>query len=165
MGPTQKGTIAVGYWKITIRHPEWLECSKPGESIRLYREGKIPKAIDGWMLVVSLKHPLRAIYGSDLRAALALLGQALSNLAERKIKNPLARFLYWVPFVYAWLWTQVAGSFMKYPLWGRRESPEPVRCSCGWAGMRKWTNHEYHDDGSGQDVEPCDECPRCGAEI
>ena len=64
-------------FKIQIQHPDWLSRSNPGRVLRLYREGKLPSEIAGWMLVVSLKHPLRAIYGSDLRAALALLWQAI----------------------------------------------------------------------------------------
>jgi len=47
-------------------------------------------------------------------------------------------------------------------LWGRRESSEPIKCECGWAGMVKWLVHTYQDDGSGEEVEPVDECPRCG---
>ena len=59
--------------EIKIKHPEWLEYSKPQSSIDLFRKGFLPGNIAGWMIVVGLKHPLRAVYGSDLRAALALL--------------------------------------------------------------------------------------------
>lgn len=65
--------------RIKIEHPEWLAHSKSGESIAAFNKGLYPDVIAGWMLVVSLKHPLRAIYGTDLRAALALLWMALWN--------------------------------------------------------------------------------------
>lgn len=58
---------------IKIKHPEWLSHSTPGKSIEMFNRGLYPDSIAGWMLVVSLKHPLRAIYGSNFRAALALL--------------------------------------------------------------------------------------------
>ena len=45
--------------------------------------------------------------------------------------------------------------------WGRRDSPKPVICVCGWVGPMRWLIHTYADDGCG-DVEPVDECPRCG---
>ncbi len=49
--------------------------------------------------------------------------------------------------------------------WGRRESPEPIMCRCClWAGMVRWTVHTYTACGE-DDVEPVDECPRCGSEI
>jgi hypothetical protein len=64
--------------RIRIKHPDWLEYSKPGQSIDLFRRGLLPEKIAGWMIVVSLKHPLRAVYGSDLLAALALLWLAVS---------------------------------------------------------------------------------------
>lgn len=46
-------------------------------------------------------------------------------------------------------------------VWGRRESPKPVRCTeCGWTGPGRWAKHTYRSDGFG-DVDPVDECPRC----
>ena len=45
-------------------------------------------------------------------------------------------------------------------MWGRRESPEPIKCECGWAGMIKWLIHTYEGNGHGE-VDPVDECPRC----
>ena len=62
--------------KLRIAHPDWLRISDPGKTLLLYQKGILPDAIAAWMIVVSLKHPLRAVYGSDLRAALALLWQA-----------------------------------------------------------------------------------------
>ena len=64
---------------VKIQHPEWLSVSKPESSITLFKRGLLPSNIAGWMIVVGLKHPLRAVYGSDLRAALALLWQALTQ--------------------------------------------------------------------------------------
>ncbi len=153
-------------FKLKIAHPDWLEHSEPGKYLSLYRSGNMPASISGWMLVVSLKHPLRAIYGSDFRAAVALLGYALHDIFDSRIWSPLLRVAYNVPFFLAWVWTHLQTPFMRYPLWSRRDSPEPVRCDdCGWAGMRRWAIHGYTDDGSGQDVEPTDECPRCGNEV
>lgn len=49
---------------------------------------------------------------------------------------------------------------------GRHVDSNPVICErCLWAGMVRWTYHTYQDDGTGEDVEPVDECPRCGKEI
>lgn len=64
-------------FSIKIKHPDWLQASDPGKTVMLFQQGKLPDSIAGWMLVVSLRHPLRAIYGGDVRAALALLGMAL----------------------------------------------------------------------------------------
>jgi hypothetical protein len=151
---------------VKIQHPEWLSSSKPQDSIRLYLEGKMPATIAGWCIVVGLKHPLCAVYGSDFKAARALLYQALQDKWENRITEPSTRLWYHVPFAYAWVWTFFASKLTKYPVWGRRESPEAIRCEmCGWAGMRRWAIHGYQDDGSGQDVEPADECPRCGDEV
>jgi len=156
-------------YHIEIAHPEWLEHSHPQKTIHLILAGKMPNVIAGWCLVVALKHPLRAVYGSDLRAAWKLLLWALHNRFEDKFLLPIERAWYKIPFVYAIAMTYCAGNYLKLrgqiPIWGRRESPEPVRCECGWAGMRRWAIHGYQDDGSGQDVEGRDECPRCGGEV
>ena len=50
---------------------------------------------------------------------------------------------------------------------GRSEDWEPTYCDegCGWAGPRRWAIHTYEDDGTGKDVVPFDECPKCGAEV
>lgn len=91
---------------------------------------------------------------------------------------------YWPAFVLALLWTLVWG-LVRLPLvcwrlpgtcrryavawafaWGRRECPEPVVCSrCGWAGPRRWAIHAYRDDGTGEDVDPVDQCPRCAEDV
>lgn len=62
---------------IEIKHPEWLKVSSPQKAIDLFNCGRLPRAIDGWMIVVGLKHPLRAVYGTDVRAAWALLLSAI----------------------------------------------------------------------------------------
>lgn len=46
--------------------------------------------------------------------------------------------------------------------WGGDVDPTPVICPrCLWAGPRRWMIHTYHACGD-DDVEPVDECPRCG---
>ena len=72
---------------ITIKRPKWLHRSSPGKTLDLYRQGKLPECIAGWMILVSLKQPLRAVYGSDLRAALALLWQATGERVLEGISN------------------------------------------------------------------------------
>jgi hypothetical protein len=77
---------------IPIRHREWLPHCNIVKVFSMARDDKLPLAIEGWMLVTALKHPLRCVYGSDLKAALALLRQALWT----KIKYPydLAYYLW-----------------------------------------------------------------------
>jgi len=49
---------------------------------------------------------------------------------------------------------------------GRHVDWQPAICPrCLWAGPTCWSVHTYGDDGSGEDVVPVDECPRCGLEI
>ena len=67
---------------------------------------------------------------------------------------------------YAWFFvTRPQG--WRFRIWqGRHEDWSPVLCDeCGWRGPRRWAVHTYGDDGSGEDVEPVDECPGCGMEI
>ena len=48
-------------------------------------------------------------------------------------------------------------------MWGRHQSPKAVFCErCGWAGPYRWLVHGYAPLGD-DDVEPQDECPRCGS--
>jgi len=68
------------HFNIPVAHPDWLTHSHPETSLELFRKGMLPANIAGYMMVVGLKHPLRAIYGSDLRAALALLRLAIKDL-------------------------------------------------------------------------------------
>ncbi len=76
-------------------------------------------------------------------------------------------------FVFAWCWMLLArvidrkiaywdGHFVG---WGRHDDPTPVVCErCLWTGPLRWTIHTYHACGD-DDVEPVDECPRCGSDI
>lgn len=64
---------------INIKHPEHLRYSTPGKTLSLYNAGILPESIAGWMIVTSLKHPLRAIYGSDLKAAWHLLLMSIKD--------------------------------------------------------------------------------------
>lgn len=82
-------------------------------------------------------------------------------------------------YAFAWCWFNlcVTINIVKYwhiknhpfiklltePGTGRQDSPMPFMCPrCLWAGPVRWMVHTYCDDGSGEDVEPIDECPRCG---
>lgn len=41
----------------------------------------------------------------------------------------------------------------------------PTTCErCGWSGPVRWAVHAYHAT-SDDDVEPVDECPKCGGDI
>jgi len=47
---------------------------------------------------------------------------------------------------------------------GRWDDWDPVWCPrCFWAGPARWLCHTYAQCGD-EDVEPVDECPRCGLE-
>jgi len=47
---------------------------------------------------------------------------------------------------------------------GRHDDPTPVKCQeCGWEGRAMDCKHGYKPDG-GEDVNPVDFCPECGAE-
>lgn len=157
--------------KIKIRHLDWLRTSKNTDHIRkLILDGTLPKALAGWSLVVAVKHDLRAVYGSDLRAALALLASALADKWEAFVTEPAARGFFFLRYGLAWCVWRTWSKFIVLrgflPVWGRDDSPEPLLCACGWGGMRRQVIHTYQDDGTGQDeVEPVDECPRCGQEI
>ena len=49
---------------------------------------------------------------------------------------------------------------------GRHSDTTPVICGrCLWAGARRWLVHTYTGGWDSGDVEACDECPRCGAEL
>jgi hypothetical protein len=56
-----------------------------------------------------------------------------------------------------WQWRRMAFA------WGRHESPKAAYCEqCGWIGPYRWLVHGYAGCGN-DDVEPIDECPRCGS--
>jgi hypothetical protein len=74
-----------------MKHREWVKFVNIEDVVRLSKANKIPQSIEGFMLQTSCKHLLRCIYGSNLRAALALLGEALWG----KIRWPYA-YLNWL---------------------------------------------------------------------
>jgi hypothetical protein len=94
---------------------------------------------------------------------------------ERETRREYLYVLWTVPrFLLIRLWYLIALGWAK--LWGnpaliweiafsgRRESIEPLWCErCIWSGRRKDAVHTYHSFGD--DVEPADECPRCGGDI
>jgi len=77
-------------FQVKIKHPDWLNHSHPQKNIDIFKQGFYPSSLAGWFIVVGLKHPLRAVYGSDLKAALALLWQAI----RAKTVDPL-EFWWW----------------------------------------------------------------------
>lgn len=55
---------------------------------------------------------------------------------------------------------------LRITFWSRDTAWDLVVCDeCGWRGPLRWATHGYRDDGTGEDVEPFDECPRCGQEV
>lgn len=89
------GKSAMKKYSIKIQHPEWLKYSHPQSSIDLFLKGWSPDSIAGFLMVTALKHPLRAIYGSDLKASLALLWSAI----RAKTTEPLG----------LWWWQHISG--------------------------------------------------------
>uniref|UniRef100_A0A6M3LT36 Uncharacterized protein n=1 Tax=viral metagenome TaxID=1070528 RepID=A0A6M3LT36_9ZZZZ len=89
----------------------------------------------------------------------------------KRLFAKLIQFYYFFCYQYAHTWYHLWGTYRlhinheRFPycyLWGRHDSPEPIRCKrCGWAGAIKWLKHDYEYDGF-DDVEPVDECPKCG---
>jgi len=77
----------------------------------------------------------------------------------------LIRYLFALILTFLWgNWNRyVKGEPKKIAfMWGRRISPEPIKCSnCRWKGMVRQLKHEYESDGFGDTV-PVDECPKCG---
>lgn len=139
----------------------------------LWHDKRLPVQMDGFMIACPLKRALRAIYGkSDANVAWMTIFESIRSWIKWKL-NPIFRFAFYTPnYAIAWVWTKcwgywnVARGIPGAFCWGRRESPEPIHCStCHWSGPRRWAHHSYQDDGSGQDVEPLDECPCCYAEI
>jgi len=88
----------------------------------------------------------------------------------KKLRIRIRRTYYFLCYQYARIMMLISAHWrcfvlrIPFPycfLWGRRESPEPIKCECGWAGMTRWLVHTYEGDGHGE-VDPVDECPRCG---
>jgi hypothetical protein len=57
-----------------IAYENWLQSALDEQLklINLVKEDKVPEAIEGWMLVVSCRRILRAVYGTDSAALNAL---------------------------------------------------------------------------------------------
>lgn len=77
-----------------IRNPQHLAYTQEhvARSLDLFLNGKIPRNIAGWMVTTPLKHGLRAVYGSDLRAARILLWDAICARINA----------YWFRITYPW---------------------------------------------------------------
>ena len=70
-------------------------------------------------------------------------------------------FFGWHPLLGPSTWRQ---SHLFAFSWGRHDSPKAMWCErCGWVGPLRWAIHTYAGCGD-DDVEPVDECPRCGSE-
>ena len=76
-----------------VAHPEWIldALSSLSRTSALYAKGLIPGSIEAPMIVVPIKRVLRGVYGSDLRAALALLRMALAGV-RREMGNCMRDF-------------------------------------------------------------------------
>ena len=70
----ERGT-GVNYPK--VKHPDWLQHCNIETTIRLSKARRIPDSIEGFMLVTACNHVLRCVYGTNLRAAWALLLAAI----------------------------------------------------------------------------------------
>ena len=75
---------------IKIAHPDWLKedllvSSSIENTLKMYRQGVLPESIAGFGIVLASKRPLRAVYGSDLRAAWKLLLMALAAKIEATV--------------------------------------------------------------------------------
>ena len=88
---------------------------------------------------------------------------------------------WYLRYALAWCWTEGWRLCLKVRHWrlrgtkqyrwvtnpghGRHTDPHPVMCPiCLWAGPVRWLKHGYAACGE-DDVEPVDECPRCGYEL
>lgn len=88
----------MSFHRTRIKYPDrlldpWLQTSDPSYTLKLYRQKKLPPAIAGFMIVTSIKYALRAVYGSDLKAAFILLLEALTDLVARRTLS--SRILLW----------------------------------------------------------------------
>ena len=65
-----------------ILNREWLEDALDDfdRLSRLWRQGRIPEAIEGFMLLTPLRRMLRCIYDSNIAASAALTALALDDL-------------------------------------------------------------------------------------
>lgn len=79
--------------------------------------------------------------------------------------------IYWLYLWWTWRLVLWLGSKFGRPFWwcgGRHTDGDPTVCQneeCRWVGRVRDCVHGYQDDGSGEDVEGVDSCPKCGEEI
>lgn len=73
---------------------------------------------------------------------------------------------YWLWLWYSWIFVLWIGKKTGHRYWwnaGRRSDGDPTVCdNCGWVGRVRECVHTYENDGAG-DVEPIEECPKCGS--
>ena len=70
---------------LRVAHPDWLERCNIAHVVKLWKSGKVPPAIEVFMLVTPLQHALRSIYGvSNIRVALILLCKSITEWAQYK---------------------------------------------------------------------------------
>ena len=86
-------TLFTGRKAYKVVHPDWLPGATASlrKTLDLMENGSLPKCLTKPMLVVPMRWVLRSIYGSNLKAALALLRLALSGIVE-DVHGRLYRF-------------------------------------------------------------------------
>lgn len=59
---------------VPIARPDWIEggVGQFEKTIKLWRKGRVPENLLGWMLVTDCMRVLRAVYGDDLTTAAAI---------------------------------------------------------------------------------------------
>lgn len=133
----------------------------------------------------------RTISRLDVVADWMIIGTPVCEIAVRGLREfepeSVCDWLlipWWLArYAFAWCWSIPWYGALRFNIWlsrdkpsrgwrhfpgptGRHNQPDPVICPrCLWAGPVRWLVHTYGDDGSGMDVEPVDECPRCGKEL
>jgi hypothetical protein len=67
--------------KQRIKDPErvLLAARSLQRSLALYEDGSLPECIQGWMLAIPAQRLMCGIYGSDLKAAAAMLRRAIKG--------------------------------------------------------------------------------------
>ena len=76
--------------KIEVLHPEWLPgaIESTERCFRLYKQGKLPEVLVGWMLVVDCLRILRCIFGDDLSTAISIRKIVLDKIkSEQEVSN------------------------------------------------------------------------------
>jgi hypothetical protein len=76
---------------IKVKHPDWVKHCNIDDTVRLYKAGKIPDCIEGFMLVTPCKHLLRCVYGSDLHAALKVDVRFADDNSRQKAEDEMLR--------------------------------------------------------------------------